>query len=148
MKFIKDEAYYEALDKRTKEYKEWKAWHEEQSKGLGDTIAKATKATGVDKVVEKASKALGFDDCGCEDRRKKLNSVFRYRIPDCLTEDEYVWLAEWFSQSRPRVTIEEQRNMIAIYNRVFQAAQQPSNCSGCFREISKKMEKLVNAHKV
>ena len=40
--------YLESLDKRTKEYKEYKKRHENKSKGLGDTIAKATKATGVE----------------------------------------------------------------------------------------------------
>ena len=39
-------------DKRTKAYKEWKAKFEKdndanKSKGLGDTVAKITKATGI-----------------------------------------------------------------------------------------------------
>ena len=38
-----------------------------KSKGIGDDIAKFTKATGIDKL---AKKVLG-DDCGCEERRKK-----------------------------------------------------------------------------
>ena len=45
--------YYESLDKRTREYKEWKANFElEQAKkpeGLGDVIKTITKATGIDK---------------------------------------------------------------------------------------------------
>ena len=43
-----------------------------KSKGLGDSIEKALKATGIDKV---AKKVLG-DDCGCEERKKKLNQMF------------------------------------------------------------------------
>ena len=34
-----------------------------KSKGLGDTVAKITKATGIDKLVHKV---VG-EDCGCED---------------------------------------------------------------------------------
>lgn len=44
-----------------------------KSKGLGDTIAKVTKATGVKKVVERVSKATG-KDCGCKKRQENLNN--------------------------------------------------------------------------
>ena len=36
----------------------------DKSKGLGDSIEKITKATGIKKVVEKVSEATG-KDCGC-----------------------------------------------------------------------------------
>lgn len=48
-----------------------------KSKGLGDSIEKVTKATGIKKVVEAVSKATG-KDCGCAKRREKLNQVFPY----------------------------------------------------------------------
>tara|TARA_Y100001938_G_C7838363_1_gene304869 strand:- start:131 stop:451 length:321 start_codon:yes stop_codon:yes gene_type:complete len=48
-----------------------------QDKGLGDTIERFTKATGIKKVVEKVSKAAG-KDCGCKDRKDKLNKMFPY----------------------------------------------------------------------
>ena len=35
---MKDESYYQSLDRRTKEYKEWVASMEQSSEGLGDTI--------------------------------------------------------------------------------------------------------------
>ena len=40
----------------------------EKSKGLGDTIDKVTTATGLKKLVKMMS-----EDCGCEERRQKLN---------------------------------------------------------------------------
>jgi len=49
----------------------------QKSKGLGDTIAKVTKATGIKKVVTKVSKALG-KDCGCDKRQNVLNEMFPY----------------------------------------------------------------------
>ena len=49
-----------------------------RSKGLGDTIEKITKATGVKKVVDKVAKATG-KDCGCNKRRDTLNRVFPYQ---------------------------------------------------------------------
>ncbi len=50
----------------------------EKSKGLGDTIAKVTHATGLDKVADAVAKAAGAEDCGCNKRRKTLNEIFPY----------------------------------------------------------------------
>jgi len=49
----------------------------EKSKGLGDTIEKITKATGIKKVVDTVSKAVN-KDCGCAKRKNKLNRLFPY----------------------------------------------------------------------
>ena len=46
-----------------------------KSRGLGDSIAKVTKATGIQQFVKKAFKK---DDCGCGPRQKKLNDLFPY----------------------------------------------------------------------
>ena len=48
-----------------------------KSKGLGDSIEKITKATGIKKVVETVSKAVG-KDCGCAKRKETLNRLFPY----------------------------------------------------------------------
>tara|TARA_R100000935_G_C2827361_1_gene163086 strand:+ start:1007 stop:1180 length:174 start_codon:yes stop_codon:yes gene_type:complete len=48
------------------------------SKGLGDTIAKFTKATGINKVASTMAKAVGKNDCGCTKRQDTLNRVFPY----------------------------------------------------------------------
>ena len=50
-----------------------------RSKGLGDTIAKVTKATGIDKVAQSMAKAVGKSDCGCGQRRDTLNRAFPYK---------------------------------------------------------------------
>jgi len=49
----------------------------EKSKGLGDTIAKITKATGIKKVVETVAKVVD-KDCGCAKRQDTLNRFFPY----------------------------------------------------------------------
>lgn len=48
------------------------------SRGLGDSIEKFTKATGIKSVVNKVSNAIG-KDCGCGERRDSLNRVFPYK---------------------------------------------------------------------
>lgn len=50
-----------------------------ESKGLGDTIAKFTAATGIDKLVEEVTQAMGKEDCGCNKRRRTLNELFPYK---------------------------------------------------------------------
>ena len=49
-----------------------------KSKGLGDTVAKLTEATGLDKAAEAIAKAFGKEDCGCKRRQDKLNELFPY----------------------------------------------------------------------
>ena len=51
-----------------------------QSKGLGDTIEKITRVTGIKKVVEGVAKAVG-KDCGCNKRKNTLNKRFPYKNP-------------------------------------------------------------------
>ena len=49
-----------------------------KSKGLGDSIEKITKATGIKKVVETINKTTK-KDCGCNKRKEKLNKAFPYK---------------------------------------------------------------------
>ena len=49
------------------------------SKGLGDSIEKFTKATGIKTAVKKVSEAVGQEDCGCNERRESLNRAFPYK---------------------------------------------------------------------
>ena len=48
------------------------------SQGLGDSIAKLTKALKIDKVADAVAKLAGAKGCGCEERRQYLNELFPY----------------------------------------------------------------------
>lgn len=48
-----------------------------KSRGLGDTIAKITEATGIKKVVDTIADATGTD-CGCAKRQEALNNMVPY----------------------------------------------------------------------
>lgn len=48
-----------------------------KSRGLGDTFAKVTKASGVKKIVDTVSKAIDLP-CGCPERQDTLNRLFPY----------------------------------------------------------------------
>jgi len=48
------------------------------SRGLGDSIEKITRATGIKAVVDKVSKVTE-KPCGCDERRDTLNRLFPYK---------------------------------------------------------------------
>ena len=49
-----------------------------KSKGLGDSIEKVTKATGIKTVVDIVSEGLNIP-CGCQGRKDALNKIFPYK---------------------------------------------------------------------
>ena len=49
-----------------------------ESQGLGDSIEKFTKATGIKTFVDKVSDGLNIP-CGCQERKETLNKVFPYK---------------------------------------------------------------------
>ena len=50
-----------------------------KDRGLGDTIARATKATGIDKFAEQVANGLNIPGgCGCKERQAYLNKVVPY----------------------------------------------------------------------
>ena len=106
------------------------------SKGLGDSIEKALKATGVDKL---AKKVLG-DDCGCEERKEKLNKLFPYVRQ--FTEDEINIYEEVIGRTKGTITGKDQAILVRLYNKVFNANKQPSSCGSCVKQTVEKLEKV------
>jgi hypothetical protein len=108
--------------------------------GLGDTVEKVLEATGIAAV----AKFLMGEDCGCEERKQKLNTLFPYNKPECLTETEYNYLTEWYAVNRNSVKPSEQREILKIYNRTFKLNQEPTNCATCLQEIIDKLKKIYD----
>jgi hypothetical protein len=113
-----------------------------KSKGLGDTIAKITEATGIDKLV----KFIAGEDCGCDERKEKLNKLFPYAKPLCLTEDEFNTLDAYFKQNTNTLTSDEQTSLIAINNRVLNQKLTFSTCSSCLRDLVSKLRVIYNEY--
>ena len=113
-----------------------------QSEGLGDTVEKVLEVTRVAKL----AKWLLGEDCGCDERKAKLNSLFPYRKPKCLLKDEHEFLSEWFNEKRYTMKPTEQKRMLEIYNRVFTVNMQPTSCGSCLRDVMNKLEILYNSY--
>ena len=135
----KDKEYYENLDRRTKEYKEWKARNEKKSKGLGDDIKKFTKATGIDKAV----KFIAGEDCGCDERQKALNKLFAYDVPECLTEDEFNYLNQFFKNKPVVISHDTQKKLLEIHNRIFSKQLELTSCSSCVKRMIERLQKVM-----
>ena len=88
-KHIKDKKHF-AADQEAGKAKEVKQLEEdgaavdtdnmyrEKPKGLGDSIENFTTKTGIKKIVDKVSDGLNIP-CGCEGRRKAMNTLFPYK---------------------------------------------------------------------
>ena len=112
-------------DKRTKAYKKWVKNHEQASEGLGDTVEKITTATGI----KKAVKWLAGEDCGCDQRKEKLNQMFRYKKPECFTEDEFELVKMAVETKKNKFSPDEQEAFKNIYERIFHTKVQCTPCS-------------------
>jgi hypothetical protein len=133
-KYEENKEYYENLDKRTKDYKNYKSWKENQesaSKGLGDSLEWFTETTGI----KAAVKFIAGEDCGCDERKAKLNKLLPFRNPECFTEEEYVWLAELFEKNATVVDRNTQQKLVDTYNRVFRKKQRLTSCGACIRRV-------------
>jgi hypothetical protein len=111
--------------------------------GLGDSIEQVLEVTKIAKV---AKWILG-EDCGCEERKEKLNKLFKYAKPKCLTEDEYKYLSESDVLNKNIIIPSEQRELLKIYNRVFNKRMQPTSCGSCVREVVNGLQSVINEYK-
>jgi hypothetical protein len=119
-----------------------------QAQGLGDTIEQITEATGIKAAVEMFSKATGID-CGCEERKEKLNKLFSYnRNINCLTEKDYNALTDLIAPTKSTLTIEEQNVISEIYYNVFNYRLQLSSCGSCWAGKVQELRKVYNEYNV
>ena len=77
----------------------------------------------------------------------KLNKLFPYAKPKCLTEEEFTYLTESKVLDKNVLIPSEQRELLKIYNRVFSQKRQPTSCGSCLREVVNGLNKVVNEYK-
>jgi hypothetical protein len=122
--------------------KEVEAEVKQESKGLGDTVEKILDKTGIGKI----AKFILGEDCKCEERKEKLNKMFPYQKPLCLTEDEYDYLAEYFATCGNSIKVSQQEMLLKIFNRVMRDGRKHTSCADCWREIHLTLKKVYDAY--
>ncbi len=159
---LEKQGYYESVDKRSKDYREYKEWKKAKAiikkdfealkknvdaipKGLGDVVAKVTKTTGIDKVV----KFIAGEDCGCEERRDKWNKIpmFKRKTPNCIKEEDYNYLVQLFSRLKGTISPQEYKRVLPIYNYVFKTNKQSTSCDTCAAKVVVKLKKYLETYK-
>jgi hypothetical protein len=113
-----------------------------ESKGLGDTVEKVLEVTGVSKV----AKWLLGEDCGCDERKAKLNELFPYKKPLCLEQTEFEYLNEWFNKKTDKITPIEQNKLFAIHSRIFKVRNEPTSCGSCILERVNQLKQVYNTY--
>ena len=116
-----------------------------KSKGLGDSIEKITKATGIKAATDYIFDKLGID-CKCDERKEKLNKIFKYKKIECMTEEEYNFLKQFFKRRTNKLTTEAQQHLLKIHNRVFNDKREMTSCSSCVKELINTMQKLYTEY--
>ena len=111
-----------------------------KSKGLGDTVEKITEATGIKKVVEAIT-----DDCGCQERKDKLNKLFPYATTmDAEQKSQYETII------KPQVdkgvlTADAQKLANEMYRDVLGYKARFTRCGSCLKERLVKLQKAYEA---
>ena len=134
-------------DKRTKEYKQWKAKQDlgvekahkavkeatlKISVGLGDTVEKVLESPIIKPITEAVKKAIWKDgkDCGCDKRRTALNKKYRYKHVQCMFEEEHIWFTAFlkrYDNIKPQKT--DIYRIAKMFGRLFK--QRAKICGSC-----------------
>lgn len=103
--------------------------------------------------IKTAVKFLAGEDCGCDERREKLNKMFPFAPKDveCLNEEEFDFLSETLNQIQKegQVHPRHMKRLFEIYKRFFPEdyKKQPGLCSSCWVRIFKGLRGLMEAYR-
>jgi hypothetical protein len=111
-------------------------------KGLGDTIDQITTATGIKALV----KFVAGDDCNCDQRKEALNKLFPYSKPNCLSEQDYNFLKEFFEVTRGSVVPTVQYRLNQIYTSTFNKNAEFTNCGSCLLDRISELKKVFDSY--
>ena len=121
-----------------------------KSKGLGDTIKKFTSATKIDKLAKKIAKAVGKDDCGCDERQEKLNKMFPYKTEEREYDENSPMhlkqeiLCVWQKIKNGQAPdVETKKRFVELYNTIYKTKYKPTtNCGSCLHTMWKGIKSL------
>ena len=147
---MKDQEYYDSLDKRTSEYKEYK-----KSKGLGDDVEKVLKATGIKAL---AKVILGKDCPKCDERKSKLNNLFPRNVKAvrCMTNEHITAYRQYVESRTLNIWNDADITLLTtLYAHVFAIRYDSKEfCRGCqgtaktLLKITTHLDEVYNSYKI
>lgn len=106
----------------------------QKSKGLGDKIAAVTKATGIEKVV----KTFFGEDCGCDERRDRLNKMFPSRKVEQMNAEQVDFFRDVIQvkyRTHANLGREVGNKFYQLYQDVFGVKKNKTSCSSCNKNM-------------
>ena len=96
-------------------------------KGLGDLVEKVATVTGIKSAVN----SLLGEDCGCEDRRTKLNELFpMYKNIGMTNEQRKTWEDLQPAVATGRLNGKDAKVFRALYGDIFEGRHTWCGCGG------------------
>lgn len=115
--------------------------------GLGDKVEDVIERTGAKAVVKMFTKGK---DCGCDERKKRLNIIGGLKLMRCLDESEYKYLIDLYSRWDGTHTppIEDWHKAQRIRERVFSLRYTELNptCAACVKQVMNQMRELKDKY--
>ena len=154
----KDVKYYETLDKRSREYREYKKFHKGKTpKGLGDTVEKILNSKPIKPITKVIKKIIWNDkeDCGCNERKDYLNKLIPYnkrKVVRCFSKQDYDNYTEYQKErTLKKISRKHVKLLIDLYAKVY-AIQYDirrlcSSCKGSTQIVLKISKELDKVHK-
>tara|TARA_R110000824_G_scaffold15839_1_gene66455 strand:+ start:5148 stop:5495 length:348 start_codon:yes stop_codon:yes gene_type:complete len=113
------------------------------NKGLGDTLEKIFKITGIKSLV----KAIAGDDCGCDKRKKKLNKIVPYSYYKVLISEDQLsimrQIVDQVDNGKNKVSKELHTAAIMLHNELFNTGKKVTKCGSCFTDTIKHFKKIL-----
>ena len=121
------------------------------SKGVGDVVEDVLNSAPIKPVTEAVKKLLWKDgeDCGCDERKEKLNKLFRrIKKPRCLSEDDYIAMKAILPKVESYVDYGDMERIARAHASVFNYhfAGACSSCSSRNRTIINDMKLILKEY--
>jgi|GWRWMinimDraft_12_1066020.scaffolds.fasta_scaffold07209_2 predicted NodU family carbamoyl transferase len=108
-------------------------------------MGRTKKITGLGDVIATVTEAVGIQPCdGCNERKLKLNKLFPIGTKE-LSDEQYKYLTDFFAADYKEINTEQQIKLMDIYCYAYnyQAFEPCVNCSGVWKSILNKLNKLI-----
>ena len=114
-----------------------------KSLGLGDKVAAITKATGIEKIV----KTFFGDDCGCDERRDRLNKMFSRPVKTMDSAQKKFFEEEIMQRYKKsqNLTRHVGDGFYKLYEDLLNTKKKRSTCTSCNKNMYIDLLKIYNS---
>ena len=111
--------------------------------GLGDKVAAVTKATGIEKIV----KTFFGDDCGCDERRDRLNKMFSRPVNMMDAEQRKFFEDEIMTRYKSGQNLTRQigDGFYQLYESLMNTKKKRSSCISCNKNMYIELLKIYES---